>query len=213
MKSQDEIYQKILKILEAERFEKACQGIPVGVSNRHLHLSQEHVNILFGEGYSLTNIKDVKQPGQFACKETVTLCGPKGAIEKVRILGPTRKTTQVEILKSDCFKLGLDAPIRMSGDLEGSPGVTIVGPKGSIYLQEGVIVAHRHIHMLPEQAEREGFVDQEIVSLEIKGIRAGRMDNVVMRVADHSALECHVDIEEANAYGLTSSSFVHIIRN
>ena len=209
MKSQDEIYQKILKILEAERFEKACQGIPVGVSNRHLHLSQEHVNILFGEGYSLTNIKDVKQPGQFACKETVTLCGPKGAIEKVRILGPTRKTTQVEILKSDCFKLGLDAPIRMSGDLEGSPGVTIVGPKGSIYLQEGVIVAHRHIHMLPEQAEREGFVDQEIVSLEIKGIRAGRMDNVVMRVADHSALECHVDIEQANCPGcFTSLIFV-----
>ena len=137
-----------------------ASGIPVGISNRHLHLSQADMDVLFGTGYQMTTIKDLSQPGQYACKETVTICGPKGAIEGVRILGPVRTKTQVEILAGDCFKLGVTAPSRLSGELVGTPGITIVGPKGSVQTSEGLIVAQRHIHMTPQDAEHFGVRDE-----------------------------------------------------
>lgn len=187
-------------------------GIPVGVSNRHLHLSQADLDSLFGPGYQLTKIKDLSQPGQFACKETVTICGPKGAIEKVRVLGPVRSKTQVEILTGDGFKLGISAPARLSGELHGTPGVTLVGPKGSVQTQEGLIVAQRHIHMTPQDAARFGVQDGQIVSIQVDGPRGGTYSNVAIRANDASALECHVDTEEANAMNLSGKSKITIIK-
>lgn len=186
--------------------------IPVGVSNRHLHLSQKDMDILFGEGYQMTKIKDLSQPGQFACKETVTICGPNGAIEKVRILGPVRSKTQVEILAGDCFKLGVKSDPRLSGDLQGTPGITIIGPKGSVQTEEGLIVAQRHIHMTPQDAARFGVHDGEIVAIQIEGPRGGVYNNVAVRANDASALECHIDTEEANAMNVNSLSKIKVIK-
>jgi len=186
--------------------------IPVGISNRHVHLSREDLSDLFGAGYELTKMKDLSQPGQYACKETVTICGPKGAIEKVRILGPVRPRAQVEILSGDSFKLGIKAPARLSGDLDKTPGITIIGPRGSVQTKEGLMAAQRHIHMLPQDAARFGVHDGQNVSLEIDGIRGGILRNTIVRVTGQSGLECHIDTEEANALGLDSSSTVKIIK-
>ncbi len=186
--------------------------VPVGVSNRHIHLSQADLNVLFGEGYQLTKLKELSQPGQFACKETVTICGPKGAIEKVRVLGPVRSKTQIEVLTGDSFKLGTPAQARLSGDLTGTPGVTIIGPKGSVQTSEGLIVAQRHIHMTPADAQRLGVQDGEIVCIKVEGPRGGLYSNVAIRANDASALECHLDTEEANAMGLGSSAKITIAK-
>lgn len=186
--------------------------IPVGVSNRHVHLSQYDLNMLFGTGYELTKTKELSQPGQYACKETVTICGPKGAIEKVRILGPVRGKTQVEILAGDCFKLGVKSEPRLSGDLSGTPGITIVGPQGSVRTREGLIIAQRHIHMLPSDAAQFGVEDGQNVSIEADGIRGGIFHGVVIRVTKESGLECHIDTEEANAMGLDSTSKIRIVK-
>jgi putative phosphotransacetylase len=192
--------------------ERQDDTIPVGVSNRHLHLSQEDLDTLFGPGYALTPIKDLSQPGQYACKETLTICGPKGAIEKVRVLGPVRSKTQVEILAGDCFKLGVKAPAKLSGDLAGTPGVTLVGPKGSVQMKEGVIVAQRHIHMTPADAVKYGVTDGQIVDILVDGPRGGTYKNVIVRATDASALECHIDTEEANAMNLNSLSLIKIVK-
>ncbi len=210
----NENYEAILKLLlEAAQATAPVQepaGIPVGVSNRHLHLSQADQDVLFGAGYQMTPIKDLSQPGQFACKEMVTICGPKGAIEKVRVLGPVRNKTQVEILTGDGFKLGVSAPARQSGDLEGTPGITIVGPKGSVQIKEGLIVAQRHIHMTLEDAAAYGVHDGQIVDIEIEGPRGGTYANVIVRANNTSALECHLDTEEANAMSINSSTKIKI---
>ncbi|WP_411167495.1 phosphate propanoyltransferase [Clostridium sp. MB05] len=186
--------------------------IPVGVSNRHVHLSQRDLNILFGEDYHLAKMKDLSQPGQYACKETLTICGPKGAIEKIRILGPTRSKTQVEVLAGDCFKLGVTKHPRLSGDLCKTPGVTLIGPKGSVQLEEGVIVAQRHIHMTPEDAKSFGVSDGQVVSIKFDDLRGGIYSNVAIRANDASKLECHIDTEEANAMNISSSSKIKIIK-
>lgn len=187
-------------------------SIPLGISNRHVHLSQKHVETLFGKGFELNRLKDLSQPGQYACKETVLIAGPKGVVEKVRVLGPTREVTQVEILRSDCFKLGVRAAVRQSGDIDNTPGVTIIGSKGTIILEKGVIIAQRHIHMSPQDARHFQVSDNQVVQLELKGLRGGSYDNVVVRVNDNFRLECHLDTEEANAMGLTSKSEVIIRR-
>ncbi len=198
--------------VQQEMNEGGNGAIPLGISNRHIHLSQEDLEKLFGPGYQLTNTKDVVQPGQFACKETLTVCGPKGAIEKVRVLGPVRKQTQVEILVGDTFKLGVKGEVRMSGVLSGTPGVTLTGPKGSVQIPEGVMIAQRHIHMSCEDAARFGVTDGEIVDLECEGTRSGLLHDVVIRANNNSRLECHLDTEEANALGLTSKSNVRIVK-
>lgn len=186
--------------------------IPVGVSNRHVHLSQTDLDRLFGEGYQMKKMKELSQPGQYACNETITICGPKGAIEKVRILGPTRSKTQVEVLAGDSFKLGVISSPRLSGDLNGTPGITLVGPKGSVEIKEGVIVAQRHIHMTLKDAQHFDVHDGQIVSIQVEGIRGGIYNNVVVRANDASALECHIDTEEANAMNLNSLSKIIIIK-
>lgn len=213
MDNQEAVLKLLLEAIQASASESKKEestDIPVGVSNRHVHLSQVDFNCLFGEGYQMSKMKDLSQPGQYACKETVTICGPKGAIEKVRILGPARSKTQVEVLAGDCFKLGVVSQIRLSGDLHGTPGVTLVGPKGSVQITEGLVIAQRHIHMSCEDAKRLGVKDGQVVSVEVKGQRGGIFDNVAIRANDSSVLEFHVDTEEANAMNLNSLSKVTI---
>ncbi|MFN6991265.1 MAG: phosphate propanoyltransferase [Fervidobacterium sp.] len=186
--------------------------IVTGVSNRHVHLSREDVEALFGRDYQLTPIKDLGQPGQFACKETVIIVGPKGAIEGVRVLGPERKETQVEISLTDAFKIGVMPPVRDSGDLEGTPGITIVGPKGSVVKQRGAILAKRHIHMHTNDAEKFGVKDKDLVKVVVeKGERRVIFDDVLVRVSEKFALEFHVDTDEANAALLKTGDIVFIL--
>ncbi|WP_349764061.1 phosphate propanoyltransferase [Fusobacterium sp. SYSU M8D902] len=187
--------------------------VVVGVSNRHIHLSQEDLEELFGAGYSLSKMKDMKQPGQFAAKETVTIEGPKGRFEGVRILGPVRKETQVEVSISDSFKIGVKPPIRESGKLDRTPGIKIIGPKGSIVKERGVIVAGRHIHMPKYIADIKGYKDGELVKVETSGERKVVLYNVLLRVGSNMAKEIHLDMDEANAAGLKNDDYVKIIRD
>ncbi|MBZ4023194.1 phosphate propanoyltransferase [Rhodobacter sp. TJ_12] len=184
--------------------------VPVGVSNRHIHLSRPDMDILFGPGATLTRMKAMKQPGQYAAKETVTLRGPKGEIGKVRVLGPLRKDTQIEVSVADGFALGIKPPMRMSGKLEDSAGLTVVGPKGAVVKQSGVIVALRHIHMAPADAARLGLRNGDSVDVEVSGPRGGIMRHVAIRSDEVSATEMHIDIEEANAFGLKNDALVRV---
>ncbi|WP_026888536.1 phosphate propanoyltransferase [Clostridium beijerinckii] len=186
--------------------------IPIGVSNRHVHLSQKDLDILYGLGYSLAKKIDLKQPGQFAANETVTIRGPKGEFENVRILGPIRSESQVEVSMTDSFRLGVKPPIKESGQLENTPGLEIIGPKGSVKIPNGTIIALRHIHMTPEYAEKMGVKDKEIVEVETMGERHGILGNVLIRVSDKSSLEMHVDVDEANACALKNDDFVILHR-
>ncbi|MDR3541748.1 MAG: phosphate propanoyltransferase [Desulfosporosinus sp.] len=199
-------------IKEGGYLTKDANSIPVGISNRHIHLSQANLETLFGLGYQLTKAKDLSQPMQYACKETLTIAGPKGAIEKVRILGPVRNESQVEILLADCFKLGITAPVRLSGELQGTTGITLIGPKGSILLSKGVLIAQRHIHMTLEDAKYFGVIDGEHVTVKIDGLRGGTYSNVVIRSNNTSTLEFHIDTEEANAMQLASTSRITIVK-
>lgn len=178
------------------------QPFQIGVSNRHIHLEEKHLEILFGQGYMLKPQKELSQPGQYAAKETVMIAGPKGCLEQVRVLGPVRKQTQVEVSKSDTFKLGVSAPIRESGKLECSGEITVIGPKGSIHLNEGLIIAQRHIHMQPSDAASYGVIDGQIVQVKAGGERGLIFDNVVVRVNNNFALEFHIDTDEANGAGI-----------
>lgn len=186
--------------------------IPIGISGRHIHLCQKDLDCLFGKGYELTPIKDLSQPGQFACKEQLILAGPKGFIEKVRIIGPVRRESQVEILRSDAFKLGVKPVVRLSGDLENTPGINIIGPNGAVKISQGVIVSQRHIHLSKSQAEERGLKNGDVVSIRLSGMRGGIMENVAVRAGDGSYLDCHLDQEEANAFGLTSKDYAQIIK-
>ncbi len=197
----------------AEREKASASGlVPVGVSNRHIHLSRSDMDALFGPGSELSRKKAMKQPGQYAAEETVTLRGPKGELRKVRVLGPLRKQTQIEISVADGFVLGVKPPLRMSGKLAGSPGVEIIGPAGTVKKDDGVIAAQRHIHMLPETAAKLGLVNGQEVDVEVQGPRGGVMCHVAVRAAENSALEMHIDIEEANALGLKNDDLVRILK-
>ncbi|TKD21732.1 phosphate propanoyltransferase [Rhodobacter capsulatus] len=184
--------------------------VPVGVSNRHVHLSRPDMDALFGPGSTLTRMKAMKQPGQYAAAETVTLRGPKGEIGKVRVLGPLRKDTQIEISVADGFTLGIKPPLRMSGKLDGSAGLTVIGPAGSVTKDAGVIVALRHIHMRPEDALRLGVKTGDSVDVVVSGPRGGVMHHVAIRSDEVSATEMHIDVEEANAFGLQNDALVRL---
>ena len=186
--------------------------VPVGVSARHIHLTQEHVEALFGEGYQLTKKKGL-MGGQFASNETVTIVGLKlRAIENVRILGPVRSKSQVEISATDALRLGVKAPIRESGNIAGSAAIAVVGPKGAIYLNEGCIVAKRHIHMAPQDARAAGVHDGDIVSVKADNERGTTFNNVQIRVDDSFTLEMHIDTDEANAAKIATGDTVRIIK-
>ncbi|MBA7688284.1 Phosphate propanoyltransferase [subsurface metagenome] len=187
--------------------------IPVGLSNRHLHLTTKDLEILFGKGAKLTKLRDLSQPGQFAANETVTLVGPKGRMDKVRILGPVRKETQVEVSRTDSYILGIKPPVRISGDIKGSGGIKIIGHKGEIDLREGVIIAQRHIHMSPDEARGFGVKDGDIVKVKVAGERALIFDNVIIRSGPTHNLDFHIDIDEANAAGLSQGDLIEIIKS
>lgn len=187
--------------------------VPVGISNRHIHLSQQDLETLFGAGYELTIRNDLSQTGQFAAEETVTIQGPKSSMANIRILGPTRKETQLEISRTDSFALGVKPPVRDSGFLEGTPGITVIGPKGQITLERGVIIAQRHIHMTEEQAKAYGVKDKDLVSVQVDGERAVVFGNVLIRVRNDFVLEMHIDTDEANAAILSNGQTVEVFRN
>lgn len=185
----------------------------VETSARHIHLTPAHIEALFGEGHTLTNKKDLSQPGQFACEEKVELVGPKGTL-KVSVLGPARKDSQVELSFTDARALGLKSvPVRESGDIAGTPGLKLVGPAGELELAEGVIIAKRHIHMTPADAEAFGVEDKQIVKVALEGTgRALVFDDVVVRVSDKFALAMHIDTDECNAAAAFGTVYGTIVK-
>ncbi|MGN0946812.1 MAG: phosphate propanoyltransferase [Megasphaera sp.] len=197
------------KILDSVQYYENFR-IPIGVSNRHVHVSRADLDTLYGKEYALTHKSELGQPGQFAANETVTLKGPKGTFEHVRILGPVRSQSQVEISKTDSFRLGVKAPIALSGHLQGTPGITLIGPRGTVELPCGVIIAKRHIHMTPAQAAARHLKDGQIVDVETFGERRGILGDVIIRVSDTAGLEMHIDVDEANACSLSNRDYVMI---
>ncbi|WP_442911441.1 phosphate propanoyltransferase [Lachnotalea sp. AF33-28] len=201
----------VLQSLQSSEEKKNGFLVPVGVSARHVHLTQEHVEELFGKGYQLTKKKEL-MGGQFAANEMVTIVGLKlRAIENVRVLGPVRKASQVEISATDAVKLGIKAPIRESGNVAGSAPIAIVGPKGALYLNEGCIVAQRHIHMSPADAMAAGVSDGQIVSVKADNERGTVFNHVKIRVDDSFTLEMHIDTDEANAAQIKTGETVMIM--
>lgn len=184
--------------------------IPIGVSNRHIHLTLKDREYLFGKGTSLTKMKDLSQPGQYACEEMLSIKGPKGEIKNLRILGPDRMKTQIEILRGDCIKLGIEVKIRESGCLDDSSPITLEGPCGSLCLEEGAIVAKRHIHMNENDAKIYGVTNGQIVSVLTNTERGGVFDQVSIRVGQKYSLEMHIDRDEANAMCLNNGDNVEI---
>ena len=205
------ITKLVLQALSAMEENKNGFQVPVGVSARHIHLTQEHVETLFGQGYQLTKKKDL-MGGQYACNETVTVVGLKlRAIENVRVLGPVRKASQLEVSATDALKLGIRIPVRESGDIAGSAPVAVAGPKGVIYLTEGCIIAMRHIHMSPADAAAAGVHDGDIVSVKADNQRGTIFNQVKIRVHDSFTLEMHIDTDEANASGICTGQKVTIL--
>ena len=208
-----EMVKKALLDMAGTAKNESADGIPVGVSNRHIHLSREELETLFGKGYELTPIKDLSQPGQYACKECLTLIGPSmRPIENVRVLGPVRKTSQVEISATDSYVLKVKPPVRESGKIEGSAPIRIVGPKGIVELKEGCIIANRHIHMSPSDGERFGLRDGDYIDVDVDGKRRTRWFDVQVRVHKDFRLEMHVDTDDANAAGIGNGFIVTVVK-
>ncbi|OGY93079.1 MAG: propanediol utilization protein [Candidatus Komeilibacteria bacterium RIFOXYA2_FULL_45_9] len=185
--------------------------VPVEISARHLHLSQNDLETLFGPGYKLSKINDLSQPGEFAARETVQLIGPKASYEAVRVVGPVRRQTQVEITATDGRFLGIKAPVKLSGKLKGSAGAILQGPKGRVGLKEGVIVPKRHLHLSTDQAKSLRLKNNQKVALKLAGERAVVFSEVVVRAGEHYRLSCHLDTDEANAAGLKSCGYGELI--
>ena len=209
---------------DAEKIEKAVsmildeykkdknEEIKIGVSQRHIHLSREDLDALFGKGYELTKKKTL-MGREYASEECVTLVGPSlKSIERVRVLGPVRKHTQVEISKTDTFILKVSPPVRPSGQIEGSERIVVVGPNGSVYLKEGVIIANRHIHLTPDYAKRHGIKDGDYVDVMVDSIKPTKFYGVQVRVRDDFNVEMHIDTDDANSAGIKNGDFVRIIK-
>jgi putative phosphotransacetylase len=185
--------------------------IPVAISARHVHLSRKDFQALFGAGAVMTRYRDLSQPGQFACAETVEVAGPKGSFKKVRVLGPERDSTQVEISISDSFTLGIKPFIRMSGNIAGTPGCTLIGPAGRVEVPQGVIAAARHIHVSEEQAAAYGLKDGDILSLKVPPPREGLIGGIVVRSGKGHDLEVHLDTDEANGNGILCGTILEAV--
>ena len=210
----ERIAEEVLRRLRGPEPQGAPHGaIPVSVSARHVHVTRESLGRLFGEEHRLTKLRDLMQPGEFACEECVTLVGPSmRAIEGVRILGPVRAYTQAEISRTDGIRLGIDPPVRKSGDVAGSPPITLVGPRGTLALREGGIRATRHIHMTERDAEVHAVRDGDLVRVRFPGPKALVFENVLVRVAKAAALELHLDTDDANAADVRLPMTVDILR-
>ena len=186
--------------------------VKVGLSNKHMHLKAEDIEKLFGKGHELTVFKDLVQPGQFACEEKVDVVGPKGTLKGIRVLGPARPETQVELAVTDARAIGIKPVVRESGKLDGTPGCKLVGPAGEAEIDYGVIVALRHVHLSPKQAEEAGLKDKDIVSLKISGERETIFNNVLVRSSEGHEKEVHLDTDEGNAAGCGADTEAEIIR-
>ncbi|MDY3303472.1 MAG: phosphate propanoyltransferase [Clostridia bacterium] len=214
MYDNDKIKQTIADVISQMRpvIQENNGEIKVGVSQRHVHLSREDLDTLFGKGYELT-VKKYLMGREYASEEFVTLVGPSlKAIEKVRVLGPVRAHTQVEISRTDTFLLKVSPPVRPSGQIKGSEKLVLVGPKGTVYLKEGVIIANRHIHLTPEYAASHGISDNDYVDVEVEGIKPTRFYDVQVRVRDDFNIEMHIDTDDANSAGLKNGARVRIIK-
>ncbi|MBW1808138.1 MAG: phosphate propanoyltransferase [Deltaproteobacteria bacterium] len=185
--------------------------IPVALSARHVHLSKEHIEELFGRGYQLTPMSDLSQPRQFAARELVEVVGPRRSIPGVRVLGPARSATQVEMSVTDGYVIGVNIPVRLSGDIAGSPGVHLIGPRGAVKLTSGCICAVRHIHATVEDARKLNVVDRQKVYVRFPGPRSLIFDEVVVRVSDNFATELHLDTDEGNSAGVRSGERVEVL--
>lgn len=186
--------------------------VTIGISNRHVHLTDDDLKILFGENFKLEKARPINQPGQYASVSTVTLKGRKDVLKNVRVLGPTRPYTQIEISKTDAYKLGVNPPVRMSGDIKESSPITIIGPKGKLELKEGCIIADRHIHILPEQRKLYGLEGIDKVSVRLPGEKGGIIDNVYIRESESSYYEMHLDTDDANAHLLKNGDMAEILK-
>lgn len=215
----EKLIQEIVKNIMQGNQNKALSGnsnddlllIPVGVSNRHVHLSRKDMDVLFGEGSELTEYRELTQKGYFAAKETVTIVGPKGAISKVRLLGPLRNETQIEVLASDRFALGIEPPVRESGSPTMAPTITIVGPKGTVINNMGGMIAWRHIHMNTSESKLLGINDGDFVKVKTQGEREIIFSNVKIRIGEAFRTELHLDSDEANAANIKNGDLVKII--
>lgn len=186
--------------------------VKIGLSNKHVHLQQDHLDILFGKGHELTPTKPLVQPGQFASEEKVDIVGPKSTLKNIRVLGPVRAETQVELAMTDARTLGIKAPIRESGKLEGTPGCKLVGPCGEVEIDHGVMIAWRHLHLNPEQAVEAGLNSGDIVCLKIDGERGLIFDNVIVRAGIKHEGEVHLDTDEGNAAGCGPDTIAEVIK-
>ena len=207
--SADEVLVTVEEV-QAE-LQKRSRQVPVGISVRHIHLTRDDVDKLFGYGYQLTPKKALSQPGQFACEECLDIIGPKGELKHVRILGPERSATQIELAQTDCRNIGIKAPVRSSGDTKGTPGVTLRGPRGTLTVPEGVMIADRHIHMTPAQAAAFGLADGDRVKVKIDGPKPGVMGGVLIRANDKCALDFHIDTDDGNAFLLKQGQLVTVL--
>lgn len=203
----NEIVQEVISRVKKEAF------IEVEASGRHVHLSEEDVEKLFGKGYTLTKLRDLSQPGQYACKERVTISGPKGSIKNVIVLGPCRKETQVEVSLTDGSSLGVKAPIKQSGDLKNTLGIKISTEHGEVSLEKGLMVAKRHIHITPSDAAKFNVNDNEVVKVKVFGQRPLIFDDVVVRVNENFNTYMHIDYDEANACGFSKGTMAKIIKD
>lgn len=185
--------------------------VQVGISNKHVHVTEEHLEILFGKGYKLTPYKELVQPGQYAAEEKVDLVCPKTTYKGVRIIGPPRPVTQIEISTTDARALGVDAPVRESGKIDGTPGCKLIGPVGEVDVKEGIMVALRHIHLSPEEAKEAGLKDKDLVDVKTMGTRPLIFQDVLIRSGPPHKREFHVDTDEANAAGIGNNEFIEII--
>ncbi|CAH2713794.1 Phosphate propanoyltransferase [Neobacillus rhizosphaerae] len=203
------VEEVVLRLTEASA---RNHSVPMAVSARHCHLSKNDLEALFGEGYELTKKADLSQPGQFAANESITIVGPRGSLEKVRVLGPARTMTQVEVSQTDSVRLGVKPPLRESGDISGSAPITLVGPKGSLYKNEGLIIAQAHIHMTAWDALNFAVKNGEFVKVVVEGERPVTLGKVLIRVSPRYKLEMHVDTDEANAGFITGKSKGKLIK-
>lgn len=208
--SQEQLVTLVTQAVQAE-LQKRSRQVPVGISVRHIHLTRADVDKLFGYGYQLTPKKALSQPGQFACEECLDVIGPKGELKRVRILGPERSATQIELAQTDCRTIGVNAPVRSSGDTKGTPGVTLRSPLGELTVPEGVIVADRHLHMTPAQAAAFGLADGDRVQIRIDGIKPGIMGGVLVRASSKCALDFHIDTDDGNAFLLRQGQLVTVL--
>ena len=200
-------------VAEAVRreLELRSRQVSVGISVRHIHLSRGDVDRLFGRNYHLTPKKQLSQPGQYACEECLDVIGPKGELKKVRILGPERKATQIELAQTDCRNIGITAPVRSSGDTAGTPGAILRGPLGQVAVPEGVIIADRHLHMSSQEAAAFGLQDGDHVSIRIDGQKPGVLGNVLVRAGNGHSLDLHIDTDDGNAFLLKQGQKVTVL--